>query len=311
MPKRRKQIPNRVAEEVIFKADLLCCVCENRGHHIHHIDEDPSNNDIDNLILLCFEHHEEVTVRGGMTRKLTPRLLLRYRAERYRKVEEKRNLPKLDDSPLSPVKLDEDRLYQLMLDAVTSIEVHKIQRRFRSVDDDELLDLIHQISSYVPSSGARARQAILEALYSLAVRTSLGIAIDVARAVAQVAYDALPIRNLRKPNPDPIPPAEAELLEYGLAVGLSLSYDGALYVRNIKVVDAGGELLWRILRYVRIKNHEPLLGRVLDDFNTAEDAARRAGEKDAVTLLRLYRKHGLTGDWRNPIYGEKLLEKIT
>jgi hypothetical protein len=143
------------------------------------------------------------------------------------------------------------------------------------------------------------------------VRTSSGIAADVARAVAQAAYDVLPIRNLRKPSPDSIPPAEAELLEYGLAVGLSLSYDGALYVRNLKVVDAGGELLWRILRYVRINKHEPLLERVLDDFNTAEDAARRAGGKDAVTLLRLYRKHGLTGDWRNPIYGERLLNKIT
>src|SRR5437588_386445 len=122
MPKRRKPIPPRIADDVMFMADLLCCVCERRGHHIHHIDEDPSNNDIDNLVLLCFEHHEEVTVQGGMTRKLTPKLLRRYRSELYRKVEAKRNLPKLDDSSSGLAQLDEDHLYQLMLDAVTSIE---------------------------------------------------------------------------------------------------------------------------------------------------------------------------------------------
>jgi 5-methylcytosine-specific restriction endonuclease McrA len=59
MRKKRKAIPGSVADEVMFKADLSCCVCEKRDDHIHHLDQDPSNNDIDNLALLCFEHHNQ------------------------------------------------------------------------------------------------------------------------------------------------------------------------------------------------------------------------------------------------------------
>lgn len=198
-----------------------------------------------------------------------------------------------------------------MLDAVTSIEVHKIQRQLRTAEDDELLTLIHQFSSYLPFCGVRARRAILAALDLVAVESSIGIPIDVAQAAAHITYEALPIRSLKKPSREPISATELELLEYGLAVGLSLSYNGSLYLHNLKVVDAGGELLWKVLRYVHINNHESLRERALDDFRTAEDAARRAGEDDAISLLQLYRDHGLTGDWRNPIYGAELLNKIT
>lgn len=295
----------------MFKADLLCCVCEGRGHHIHHIDTDPSNNDIDNLVFLCFEHHQEVSVQGGMTRRLTPKLLQRYRADLHRKVEARRNLPRLDDSRAGDVQLDEDRLFQLMLDAVTSLEVHNIQRRFRSVEDDELITLVHGLSFYLPFCGLRARRAILGALDDVAARTLFGIAPDTAQAVAHVAYEALPIHSRRQAGADSVSAAEAELLEYGLAVGLALAYDGSLYLRNLKIVDAGGEVLWRILRYVSLNKHEALRQRAIEDFETAEDAAKRAGENDAVALLRLYRDHGLTGDWRNPVYGEELLSKIT
>src|SRR3954471_17323844 len=80
----RKPIPQRTADAVLYQADLLCCICETRGQHIHHIDNDPSNNAFDNLVLLCFAHHDEVTTRGGLQRRLTPSLLRKYRSALYR-----------------------------------------------------------------------------------------------------------------------------------------------------------------------------------------------------------------------------------
>jgi hypothetical protein len=310
MAKNRKKIPIKIADEVMFIADLLCCVCENRGDQIHHIDNDPSNNDLDNLVLLCFRHHDEVTRQGGLSRRLSPNLLRSYRTTLYRKVEAKRELPKIEESSSVSGQIDEGRLFQLMLDAVSIREIQKIIRQFDLDEDEKRLEAIYELSSYVESSGVRAPQEILEILEDIASRTRDEMTPEVARAVARVTYSALPVRNLRFPSEIAISDAEVELMIYGLEIGLHLSYDGALYIQDIKVVDAGGGLLWKILLYARINNHKELHKLALAEFDTAEDGAKRGGDKDTVKLLKLYRKHGLSGDWRNPIYGERLLNRI-
>ncbi len=51
--------PNRnsaqIAAEVMFASDRTCCICRSAGRktEIHHIDEDPSNNDFNNLAVVC------------------------------------------------------------------------------------------------------------------------------------------------------------------------------------------------------------------------------------------------------------------
>src|SRR5256885_8088481 len=77
MAKKRTAISAAIAEQVLFDADLSCCVCQERGNHVHHLDENPSNNELANLVLLCFLHHDEVTAKGGLSRRLTPNLLVR------------------------------------------------------------------------------------------------------------------------------------------------------------------------------------------------------------------------------------------
>jgi len=44
---------------LMFNADHTCCICQQKGKpvQINHIDSDPSNNDYDNLIVLCLDHH--------------------------------------------------------------------------------------------------------------------------------------------------------------------------------------------------------------------------------------------------------------
>jgi hypothetical protein len=56
----------------MYSHDRMCCVCEvfGLGVQIHHIDEDPTNHNPDNLAVLCLQHHEETQVRGGFGRKL-------------------------------------------------------------------------------------------------------------------------------------------------------------------------------------------------------------------------------------------------
>ena len=65
----------------MFAAARTCCKCNVPGKsiQIHHIDEDPSNNGIENLAVLCFECHDETQVRGGFGRRLDAAQVRRFR----------------------------------------------------------------------------------------------------------------------------------------------------------------------------------------------------------------------------------------
>lgn len=83
MANKRIPIPEALAAEVMFAADRTCCVCrENeKAVQIHHIDGDPSNNTLENLVVLCLEHHYQTQTSGGFGRKLNASLVTRYRDE--------------------------------------------------------------------------------------------------------------------------------------------------------------------------------------------------------------------------------------
>jgi len=74
MAKKRSPIPKDVAARVMFMSDNTCCKCEERlaPVQIHHIDENPANNELNNLAVLCLTCHNETQIRGGFARQLTP-----------------------------------------------------------------------------------------------------------------------------------------------------------------------------------------------------------------------------------------------
>jgi hypothetical protein len=82
-----------MAAEVMFAADRTCCVCHESGKQvqIHHIDEDPSHNEVDNLTVLCLECHAQTQISGGFGRKLNANLIRRYRSHWLTVVQLRRN----------------------------------------------------------------------------------------------------------------------------------------------------------------------------------------------------------------------------
>ncbi|HMG68461.1 MAG TPA: HNH endonuclease, partial [Chitinophagaceae bacterium] len=72
-PKTRVKIPKeaKVRAELQKEIGSVCLFCDNAdvGHfHIHHIDESPSNNEIDNLLLVCPNCHSKIT-KGDILRQ--------------------------------------------------------------------------------------------------------------------------------------------------------------------------------------------------------------------------------------------------
>ncbi len=79
--KKRVEIPRPIEAEVQFASDRTCCVCRVRGKpiQIHHVDENPANNDPQNLAVLCLECHNDTQIQGGFGRKLNADQIVLYR----------------------------------------------------------------------------------------------------------------------------------------------------------------------------------------------------------------------------------------
>ncbi|OYW75279.1 MAG: hypothetical protein B7Z37_14095 [Verrucomicrobia bacterium 12-59-8] len=93
MAKIRTPIPGATAANILFRSDRTCCICRERGipTQIHHIDEDPSNNDPNNLALLCLHCHEETQISGGFGRKLDALQVVQFRNDWFERVQKRRD----------------------------------------------------------------------------------------------------------------------------------------------------------------------------------------------------------------------------
>ena len=92
MPKLRTQIPSVIAIEVMFLHDRTCCICQEKDKRvqIHHIDENPSNHDVQNLAVLCLECHDKTQIRGGFARHLQAGEVKRFRDDWIKRIQHRR-----------------------------------------------------------------------------------------------------------------------------------------------------------------------------------------------------------------------------
>lgn len=64
MKRKRKAIPARKKALLQKEINSLCPICENEEvdhFQIHHIDENPENDEFDNLLMLCPIYHSKIT----------------------------------------------------------------------------------------------------------------------------------------------------------------------------------------------------------------------------------------------------------
>jgi len=91
--KNRVTISEDIAAEILFLSDRTCCICNERGKQvqIHHIDENPANNAIENLSVLCFDCHNQTMIKGGFGRKLDSSQIIKYRHEWLARVKNRKS----------------------------------------------------------------------------------------------------------------------------------------------------------------------------------------------------------------------------
>lgn len=77
----RPAIPKANADTVLLANRHACSVCQRRNVQIHHIDGNPANNALENLAVLCLEHHDMASSEHGFTRKLTKDQIVYYKVQ--------------------------------------------------------------------------------------------------------------------------------------------------------------------------------------------------------------------------------------
>jgi hypothetical protein len=66
----RPAVPKRLQQKLLYDSQYVCAVCQSDGCHIHHIDQNHSNNIEENLIVLCVSHHNEAHTKRDHSRNL-------------------------------------------------------------------------------------------------------------------------------------------------------------------------------------------------------------------------------------------------
>jgi hypothetical protein len=89
MPKVRTPVPNPLRAQILIANQHACCVCGKSGVQIHHINSDPTDNRSANLAVLCLPHHDKATVVTGLSRKLSPSDIRKYKRNWERQCHER------------------------------------------------------------------------------------------------------------------------------------------------------------------------------------------------------------------------------
>lgn len=107
MPKKiRIPVPRPLAAEILVSSDRTCCVCRQprKSVQLHHIDENPANNDPQNIAVLCLQCHDDTQLTGGFGRRLDAPTVALYRKNWLADVE-KRRASAIDlDEPATPAE---------------------------------------------------------------------------------------------------------------------------------------------------------------------------------------------------------------
>jgi hypothetical protein len=102
--KERFAIEESVRVEIIARSNNRCCICQTPFIVIHHIDENPSNNEPNNLAPLCPNCHSQAHSKGQLTTHLTPSRIKSLRDKWYEYCERRKEGINISPNAILKVK---------------------------------------------------------------------------------------------------------------------------------------------------------------------------------------------------------------
>jgi hypothetical protein len=154
MKKKRIPVPKKTEAQLMYDTDRKCCICQDGtfGDQIHHIDGDPSNNKINNLVFICFNHHNEASITSSLRKKLSGETIKLYKAKWCEEVDLKRKKRRDKFEKKEIIKLSEDEIIRASVKANVIIEIVKIMNEFHNLNNFEekelLLEKLRRLNIY-------------------------------------------------------------------------------------------------------------------------------------------------------------------
>lgn len=128
--RKRRRIAKEIEEKVLLLCRRRCCICYGltpdrsiKKGQIAHLDHNPGNNALDNLVYLCLQHHDEYDSRTSQTKNFTMNEVRAFRKELHEAI---------DQIWKQPSRFDVDEL-----DPLSKIAGHYIREgKFESAEID-------------------------------------------------------------------------------------------------------------------------------------------------------------------------------
>jgi hypothetical protein len=230
--RRRQDVPQKTADELIFRNRHTCCICHESSKHvqIHHIDGDPSNNGIDNLAVVCLDCHSRVSATEGLGRRFTPGEIRKYKREW-----ESLNLSKLESQSV----IDEVEASVLRAD-ISRLMVEAIALS----DNERRLEALDQIETYYIYLGMR--EEALEAITTILWGSVWGGAVITADCAERIHHL---FWGLPGPKHVPIKPQDEAALKEAIS---RLEWIGQQATENMRSMNVMRGLCTSILNFYGI-----------------------------------------------------------
>jgi hypothetical protein len=278
---KRKKIDEETEAEVMFKSNRECCVCDKRGDHIHHIDGDHSHSSFDNLALLCFDCHDQATIKGSLKKKLSPKTIIKYRNHKYQVIATKReNSLKVFNSPIKDLTTED--LLTTTKNAVIIVEIEKIREKYFAANWDKRSDIICKLDKFSKHTNFRIAYDIYDFISIAAGQTRVGMSSDVASAIFSLTLDFFPNSDDESQNEKII-----ELSNQCINIAFDIVYDTTIHVKNYGITMYG----LSILKYIYLKGKQQKIQVLIDNvnsiYNELERTLQRPERNDLANALEL------------------------
>src|SRR5688572_5128365 len=140
MANRRTTIPEKIQTELLRLSRRRCCLCfglkrdiEQKEGQIAHLDRNPRNNALENLVWLCLSHHDEYDTVRRQTKRLTTGEVASYRDELYQKLSELTAAGSEDNEPENDAALRVMHRYSFADDAAAKVITAEILTRIEQI----------------------------------------------------------------------------------------------------------------------------------------------------------------------------------
>ena len=279
------KIPAKIEGALMFRSDSQCCVCQKKGDHIHHL-AGRINNSFDNLALLCYEHHNQASLIGTLSKKLSKEAIIRYREHHYNVIANKRKKA-LNAFRTPIIKLDEEILLTTTKNAIIILEIAKIKEEFFEAAWDKRKIIIDNITKFYHHSNSRIAYEVFEFLDDIASQTRARMPYDMAMGVYLHTLNFFPSFYDKKKKAETM-----EVAHLCVHIGHNMTYDATIHLGNLAVAQIGLSILkfmYRTGKESKVPELLELVNRAYDELERTLKRPERNDLKNAQELVKIFR----------------------